>query len=244
MLTKDDLKDLLHQPALSRRDQLLLCLANEAAAPKQVREIKAIAIDCGLHPVRLWNVSNILAGSEGQAIRTGEGWELTSSGKARVQEIAGPYAAVAKPKAASNLRAQLSQIADPTTRSFVEEAISALEHGLHRAAIVLSWIGSVSVLYKHVVDSHLGAFNAEATRRNSKWRAAKNREGLARMKESEFLDVLEAISVIGKSVKDELKAALKLRNGCGHPNTLKIGESRTGAHIEILVLNVFSQYAA
>lgn len=242
MLTKDSLKDLLHEPSLSRRDQLLLCLAYEPSIPKKVKRIKAIAVDCGLRAVNSWNVSNILAGSKGQAIRTPEGWELTSPGKDRVREIAGPLAAASKPKAASNLRVQLTQIEDPTTRSFVDEAISALEHGLYRAAIVLSWIGAVSVLYKHVVDDHLGAFNIEATRRNSKWRAAKNRDGLARMKESEFLDVLEAISVIGKSVKDELKAALKLRNGCGHPNSLKIGESRASAHIEVLILNVFGQY--
>jgi len=44
------------------------------------------------------------------------------------------------------------------------------------------------------------------------------------MKESDFLDRLQAISVIGKSVKQELAKRLELRNSCGHPNTLTIGE--------------------
>jgi hypothetical protein len=63
------------------------------------------------------------------------------------------------------------------------------------------------------------------------------------MKESEFLNVIEAISVIGKSVKQELLKRLELRNGCGHPNSLSIGEHTVSAHIEALILNVFSRFA-
>jgi hypothetical protein len=62
------------------------------------------------------------------------------------------------------------------------------------------------------------------------------------MKEHEFLQILNAISAIGKSVKDELEGCLKLRNGCGHPNSLQIGEARVSAHIETLMLNVFSVF--
>jgi hypothetical protein len=62
------------------------------------------------------------------------------------------------------------------------------------------------------------------------------------MKEAEFLDVLVALSILGKNVKQELENCLKLRNGCGHPNSLRIGEARVSAHIEILILNVFSRF--
>ena len=63
-----------------------------------------------------------------------------------------------------------------------------------------------------------------------------------RMKEADFLQVLESISILGKSVKAELEGCLKLRNGCGHPNSLKVSEHRVTAHIEILVLNVFAVF--
>lgn len=63
------------------------------------------------------------------------------------------------------------------------------------------------------------------------------------MKESIFLDILESISVIGNDVKKELKKCLDLRNSCGHPNSLVIGENRVAAHVEILILNVFSKFA-
>jgi hypothetical protein len=97
----------------------------------------------------------------------------------------------------------------------------------------------VSVLYRHVLSNCLPAFNTEATRRDAKWKTAKNADDLALMKEHDFLNVLEAISVVGKSVKLELQNCLTLRNGCGHPNSFKVGPNRVAAHIETLVLNVF-----
>ena len=63
------------------------------------------------------------------------------------------------------------------------------------------------------------------------------------MKEFDFLQVLEAISVVGKSVKGELEACLKLRNACGHPNSLQVSDSKVAAHIETLALNVFAVFA-
>ena len=100
----------------------------------------------------------------------------------------------------------------------------------------------MSVLYDQVVKSHLAAFNAEATKRDVRWKVAKTADDLARMKEHEFLQVLAAISVLGKNVKDELEGCLKLRNGCGHPNTLTVGESKAAAHVETLIQNVFAKF--
>ena len=50
--------------------------------------------------------------------------------------------------------------------------------------------------------------------------------------------------IIGKNQKDELLKALKLRNGCGHPNSLKVGSNMVAGHIELLLLNVFEQFGA
>ena len=134
------------------------------------------------------------------------------------------------PKVAVTLRNTLPKIKDDNTRAFVEEAISCYENKLNRAAVVLSWVGAVSLLYQHVVDTKLAAFNTEAQRRNPKWKLATTTDDLARMDEYDFLQIAEGISVIGKSVKHELEGALKFRNGCGHPNSLKIGEPRQRAH--------------
>jgi hypothetical protein len=242
LLDLNSLKDLLHQAELSNTDRLLLCLAYEGGSPKKVSEIVSIAKSGGLAKAKNWNVSSYLAKSAGLAIRTDLGWELTSDGKKRVATLAGSAISTPVPRVAAVLRSHLSKITDKETAAFLDEAIRCYEAKLYRAAVVLSWVGAVSVLYDHVIATKLNDFNLEARRRDVKWRNAKKKDDLARMKEYDLLQVLNAISVIGKNVKEELEGCLKFRNGCGHPNSLQIGEARVSAHIETLVLNVFSAF--
>ena len=124
----------------------------------------------------------------------------------------------------------------------MEEAVLCLENALYRAAIVLSWVGAVSVLQQHVARLRLQDFNREAHRRFKKWKPARLADDLGRTREADFLLILESISVVGKSVKQELEAALKLRNGCGHPNSLQVGEAKAAAHVESLILNVYVKF--
>jgi hypothetical protein len=140
------------------------------------------------------------------------------------------------------LRKYASAISDADVKAFVDEAIGASEKKLYRAAVVLSWVGAVSILYEQVCANHLSAFNSEATKRFSKWKPAKTADDLALMKEYDFLQILPAISLIGKNTKTELEQCLKLRNACGHPNSHKLGELRTATHLETLILNVYSKF--
>jgi hypothetical protein len=243
LLPRDSLKDLLHRADLTRTDKLLLCLAVQADRPKSVKQIRTLAAQGGLRIAQTWNISDSLKRSRGRAVRTPAGWELTASGKEYVGELAGPVARPAATRVAASLRSHLTQISDPQTVTFIDEAIRCLEARLYRAAVVLSWVGAVSVLYNYVVKNKLSDFNTEAQRRDPKWRMAQTKDDLARMKEYDFLDILEAISVIGKSVKQQLRYCLQLRNGCGHPSSLQISENRVSAHIETLILNVFSRFS-
>jgi hypothetical protein len=68
-------------------------------------------------------------------------------------------------------------------------------------------------------------------------------DDLSRMKEKDFLDILDHLSIVGKNVKQELEGCLTFRNACGHPNSLVIAETRVAGHIEMLVLNVFVPFA-
>ena len=243
MLERGSLKDLLSKKEFGRKDKLLLVLATDNAAPRTVAQMRQVASDSGLRSVKDWNISDILSSGEPYAIRTDIGWELTSSGKARVSSLVGP--SISPPvtaQAATDLRAHLATISSAEVLAFLNEAISCLETNQLRAAVVLSWVGAVAVLYDFVVAKELATFNGEAQRRDAKWKDAKNVDDLSRMKEHEFLNVLEAISVIGKNVKQELQNGLSLRNACGHPNSLKIGPNRVAAHIEVLVLNVFARF--
>lgn len=242
MIKKELLKDLLQEKAFTRTEKMLICLAVTPVVPRAIKDIRAHAVDAGLRQAIKWNVSDLLRQADGLAVRTTEGWELTHEGRARIRDLTGVAAGSRTRKVATDLRQRLSSLASPNTKSFVEEAVECLEAGLYRAAIVFSWIGAVAVMQEYVVSNHLFAFNAEGARRDPKYRPAKTTDDLGRIKEYDFLQILAAISVIGNNVKQELEAALKLRNGCGHPNSLKIGEARTAAHVESLLLNVFSRF--
>ncbi len=239
MIDTSALKNLLHGAGLQRRQKLLLCLGVSPLAPRKAADVRSIAVGAGLTAAKKWNISDVLAELPGLAVRTSAGWELTDAGRVEVGNLAG---ATVVPAAASKLRTQAAKIASADVRAFVEEAIGCVEQQLDRAAVVLSWVGALAVMYDHVVAKHLTAFNIEAKRRNPKWKDAKTADDLALMDEYIFLQVLQAISVLGKSVKTELEGCLKLRNGCGHPNSLKVGPHRVNSHVETLILNVFTQF--
>ncbi|MDM8519411.1 hypothetical protein QUF64_05135 [Anaerolineales bacterium HSG6] len=140
----------------------------------------------------------------------------------------------------SDLQDHIVNISDKNSINFLKEAIICFENGLYRAAVVLSWSGAIAILQNYIVKNRLTDFNSEANRRNRRWRDAVNSDDLGQMREHEFLDVLESLSVIGKNVKLELKKCLQLRNACGHPNSLSIGSHQVAAHLEMLLLNIFT----
>lgn len=245
MLPRDALRDILSQD-LSNTDKILVCLAVDSEKAKAIKDIVTLAFSSGLRAVKKWNVSNILSRSPKLAARTADGWTLTSAGSEHVATVAGPLVASPIPRVAGSLRVHLSRIAAMDTQRFVEEAVCCFEVRQYRAATVLAWVGAVSLLYDAVLVKHLSAFNAEAASRyagtKQPWTAAKTRDDLAKLKESEFLLLLEKCSIIGKSIRAELEKCLTLRNGCGHPNSLKIADHAVASHIEILILNVYSQF--
>jgi hypothetical protein len=242
LLAEDQLKNLLHKKEFSNTEKLLLCLATQNASAKSVSAVKDIARASGLRTAANWNVSSLLSRSQGRAIRVAAGWELTGDGRACVSSLIGPLAASPVLAVAASLRIHLPKIKNADIKAFVEEGIECFERRLFRSAVVLSWVGALAVLYDHVLSSHLAAFNVEATGRDPKWHTAKTSDDLSRAKEYDFLQIIEKLSIIGKNVKQELEKQLKLRNACGHPNSLKIPENVVAAHLEILILNVFTRF--
>ena len=241
MLKKDDLKIWLHKKEINFPDKLLIILST-FDQPVQVKDIKAQANNAGLKIARKINVSSLLTRSNGFAIRIPEGWELTSLGKDRLKEIGIIKQNSSGVTVALDLRSELKNITNKTTRSFAEEAIKCYESGLKRSAIVMSWLVAIDILHKHIYTNHLSEFNKEAKRVYSQWKPAKTTDDIGKMRESDFLDRIAALSVIGKNVKKELKDCLDRRNACGHPNSLKVGQNTVAHHLEILLLNVFKDF--
>lgn len=197
-----------------------------------------------MHAPKKWNVSAILGASKGKAIRTNAGWELADAGRAHLHGLGVSAVSPAALQVAVDLRAHLAKLPDGQTKTFVEEAVKCHEAGLYRSAVVMSWLGAMDVLHQEVHANHLATFNSEAARvYGKKWKPAVTTDDLGLMKEADFLDRIDTLSIIGKNVKAELKTCLDRRNGCGHPNSYKISANQSAAHLEILLLNVFEKFA-
>jgi hypothetical protein len=202
-----------------------------------------MALSLGLRLAKKWNISAILSAAKESAVLTPNGWELTETGISHLVEK--KYLESNLPKhhpVAEQLRQKLPLLKSADASKFLSEAIGCFEHGHFRASVVLSWVGAISVLQDYVIKNVLSKFNAEAVRKDPKWKIALTADDLSRMKEINFLDVLEVISVIGKNVNKELKGCLDRRNGCGHPNSLVVSSQTVAHHLEILLLNVFSKF--
>lgn len=243
MLTKSQAKLVLQVSGLSREDKVLILLSVGDAAVLRPAVIRDLGEGLGVSGIKKWNISDILSKAGSLVLNVGTGWELSETGSNRVRELAvKANINLVVTNSSESLRGHLSVIANDATRQFAQEAIACFEARQYRAAVVFSWAGAISLLYDHVCSSHLVAFNAEASKR-PRWRNAKNADGLARMGDHDFLDVLEAIGEIGKSTKQMLQnQCLTLRNGCAHPSSSRVAENSVAAHIEKLILNVFSKY--
>lgn len=243
MVAKERLKDLLSSEDISNTEKVLICLATDNATPKEGKEIKHLASSHGLNKIYKWNITAYLNTCGRDVIKIGNKWELTTSGKQRVLDLLGSNASTPPTVIASNIRKHLSLIKNMDVKNYVTEAIECFEARHYRACVILSWIGAISLLQEYVFRNCLMDFNNDAQIRFKDWKIAKTTDDIGRMKEHHFLIVLEAISVLGKNVKQELEKCLNLRNGCGHPNSLQIADSIAAAHLETLMLNVFSKFS-
>jgi hypothetical protein len=245
LLSVEDLKVWLHQAKLKKTDKLLIILAS-FDQPASIPLIKARGGEGGVN-VSSWNVHTFLKASNSKAIQVPTGWELSRKGHDHLANLGVLKKAPNIDKVATDFRAEAIKINNPQTRAFVEEAIACFEYDLFRSAIVMSWLSAIDVLHTFVVAKHLRDFNAQATKdwanKRGQWKIATTTDDLGLMKETDFIETLYKISIIGKNVRDELQLCLKRRNGCGHPNSLKLRGNTVAAHLEILILNVFVKFA-
>ena len=176
------------------------------------------------------------------AIHTANGWEITRAGRQYLVNEGMVEASQGVINVAIELRKFLGEVKNEETADFVGEAIRCYEMNLFRSSIVMSWLAAVYVLQRHVLTNELSAFNAEAARMHSWWRPARTTDDLGRMKESDFLEVLARVGVLGRNVKEALKQCLDRRNASGHPTSFKVGPNVVAAHNETLLQNVFNRF--
>jgi hypothetical protein len=178
----------------------------------------------------------------GYAVQLPGGWVLTEGGRQALEKNGLVTFGDPLTPLVGTLSKHAAKITEPHRSQFLAEAIECVRGKHFRAAIVLSWIGALSLIYHHVLDNKLSAFNAEAMRRRKLKSAAKTVDDLATIKESDFLDICEAISLVTKSAKKELKNCLDRRNTAGHPNSHIFREPTVAAHIDTLIAEAFEKF--
>jgi len=247
LLSVESLDDLLHDKNLTIGDKYLVILATDVSKPKPVKEIRKLGSQAGWREVEKRNISRDLDRyANGLAIRKAEGWILNKNGKERISKIS-PANDRTKALEAITLRKHLNNIRDEGVKSFVEEAVICYENSLYRSAVILTWVGAVGYLADYVIKNRLSEFNTKAKTRfdrpRRKIKDMKTSDDIGeQLKEKEFIQVLHDMSVIGRSVKKRLEQALDLRNSCGHPTSMTVGEHEVAAHVEALIQNVFSKF--
>lgn len=245
----DFLKDVLHRAKISNRDRVLILLGQDNNEPKTTTELRSIALQAGAARGLTDNLTSYLSKAKGLAIKVagkrGEKsrWELHSNGKKHLESRGFLNVRGTTAPLLTQLQILIAPNPNVKIKKFVLESVACVENHLFRAGIVLSWVGALAVLYEWVVKNRLSDFNSAASARfKADWKKASNEGGLANMKESNFLLILSDIQAIDKGTKTALEACLNLRNGCGHPNGLVVGEHAAAAHVETLINNVFLRF--
>lgn len=232
--------DLIHGSNLTQCETVIILIATSDLDFHTPKIIQELAINHGVSRARRWNISSILTRNSNYFFKREKGWFLTALGKSKAAELGCCQSDTCVNNAP--IRSLLAQVPSSVAKDFFEESVKCYENGCYRAAVILAWESSIGVLYDRVLEHCLEEFNLEATKRVSKWKEARCFDDFSNMKESTFLDILCAISVIAKSTKQELQGCLTLRNGCGHPNTYLIGPQRALGCIESLWNNVHKRF--
>ena len=232
--------DIIHNGELTQCDVLLALMSSNSDMAFFPKEIKALAIEHGVVGIKRWNISAVLARNTRYFFRSSDGWRLTNAGYAKAKELG--YIQTEGIINNSSLGDLLKGLPASPSKDFFEEAVRCYENNCYRAALILAWESSIGIMYEHVLNHCLEEFNLEASARNKKWKNARTFDDFSNMKESAFLEILCALSVLGKSTKQELLSCLTLRNACSHPNTCSIGSQRVLGCMESLWNNIHMRF--
>ncbi|RWX75562.1 hypothetical protein EPK99_17845 [Neorhizobium lilium] len=240
------LRDVLSKKSLSQIDKAIVVLST-FSREASVSEIKTRGLALGVRAICKWNISAVLGRHSELAIRTPDGWRLSTQGGLRAEELNASRKSLLIDSTARALHAEIERLSDPLRREFLSDALKCFNLSLNKPAVVYSWIGAAWILQTIVMELHLEAFNSAAGKRynqnsQSIFRRIRTIEDFSRLKESDLLQVLEDISLIGKSLHRELKARLDLRNACGHPTTMIVDGHTAASHIHFLLENVYRRF--
>jgi hypothetical protein len=194
-----------------------------------------------INVARVLSDAGALVDTAGKAERGFNLWHLTGTGAKYVRETVGlPEEEFEVATDVTSLATAAKTISDPLAREFVEEAITCLQVGAMRAAVVFTWTGAVRVLHDHASALGSTAVEAAVQKHDSRIKSVKKIEDFALVSDKCFLLASRDLALIDKGQWTILQQALDLRNQCGHPSAYKPGPKKVSALVEDLISIVFA----
>jgi hypothetical protein len=237
----------LKQP--KQRDQVLAVLyylrryQDEEAVT--VERIRTSLGQARVRNVKRMNIAQVLSAS-GELVDTKGAeagrklWALTDSGIKHVRDLLGlPSAEIEIEHDVATLSDLAATIKDQLVRGYVEEAITCLQAGALRAAVVFLWTGAIRTLHDEALAIDSATVNAAIKKQDPKARNVSRIEHFGWIGDRVFLEAAPDVGLLDKGQKDTLVDALNLRNRCGHPTKYKPGEAKAKSFIEDVVGIVF-----
>jgi hypothetical protein len=168
-------------------------------------------------------------------------WRLTSNGESYVRNLLGlPTAEPEVEHDVSSLNHLASTLGDEGVRGYVEEAVTCLQVGALRAAVVFLWAGAIRFLQDESMSHGGAAVTAAIRTHDPKARTISRVEDYAFVKEKSALLAFVDLGLLDKSERGTLEDALRLRNSCGHPTRYRPGLKKVSSFIEDVLGIVFA----
>jgi hypothetical protein len=131
-------------------------------------------------------------------------------------------------------------------RDFLIETINCFEAGANRATIVMCWILAMDHMFDHVFIHKLTDFNAALAKSPPSRGITKitSRDDFTELKESKFIELCRAASIITNDVRKILDEKLGTRNSSAHASGVTIKSSKVIDFVEDLITNVVLKFPA
>ena len=168
-------------------------------------------------------------------------WRLTETGTAHVLGLMGGIAPALE-EDISVLTRQIGALKDPDVKEYASEALSALQVGARRAAVVFLWVGAVRLIQMAVLAKGTASADAAIRRHNPKARQVQTIDDLQFIQESTLLLGARDLGIFDKGETQILEHCLDVRNKCGHPGKYNPGPKKLSSIIEDLLSVVYSRY--
>lgn len=116
-------------------------------------------------------------------------------------------------------------------QNYFKEAITCLEQGLYRAAIVMAWAGHFNVFFEALYQKH------EANIRNErpKWKFKDLSELKESYAEAQLLEVAKAVKFIKRAELRIMDGQLSVRNQCAHPTMYRPSHNSSIGYVDEMI---------